>query len=106
MTESQVEPINLFSDVLTLVYHEARHVRFLIEAGYIMPEGWDRIVSLPRNRIEGWRTLQPVRQASRRKSTAFEVTRLFEKRFGQSLGSWRCSTVILTGDTPKLLEDM
>jgi hypothetical protein len=85
MAEAQLAAVGLFADGLSLVYHEARHVRFLVKADYVPAGGWERLISLPKNRVEAWKQLQPIRQAARRKSTAREAATVFQKRFGPSL---------------------
>ncbi len=85
MDEAQVDTVKLFADGLTLVYHEARHVRFLIKAGHVSATGWEHVVSMPRDRVKAWRELQSVRQGARCSSTAREAARLFEERLGHTL---------------------
>jgi len=75
----------LLVDGLTLVYHEARHVRFLIEKGYLPSEGWEQLVSLPRNRVEAWRQLQPIRKAALGASTTAHAAALFERKLRRSV---------------------
>jgi len=86
MAKRIADSVKLFADGLTLVYHEARNVRFLIEKDHRSGTGWDRLVSLPKNRVEAWRALQPVREAARSKPTARDAAEVFQERFGRSLG--------------------
>jgi hypothetical protein len=60
-------------------------VRFLIKAGHLATAGWEKLVSLPKNRVQAWRELQSVRQDARAKATAREAARVFEQRFGRSI---------------------
>jgi len=80
-----IDPIRLFSDGLALLYHEARHVRFLIEKGYVEPLGWERVVSLPRNRVEAWKQVRSTRETAQQRPTARDAAGVFQKRFGKSL---------------------
>lgn len=78
--------MKLYTDGLTLVYHEARHVRFLIRDRYLDPAGWDSFVSfLARGRVEAWKQIQPFREASYRKLTVVDATLVFSQRFGRDL---------------------
>ncbi len=77
--------MKLLTDGLSLLYHEGRHVRFLIKGGYLPPTGWEKLVSLPRNRVDAWKELQSVRQAARSRSSAREAVEIFQKRFGRSV---------------------
>lgn len=83
--EGSAGVISLLSDGLALVYHEARHVRFLIRARHRPGAGWEQLVSLPRNRVEAWRAIWPVRESAARRPHAGDAARLFEERFGRSL---------------------
>ncbi len=84
-SEGSAEVSSLLSDGLALVYHEARHVRFLIRAGHVPAAGWEQLVSLPRNRVEAWRAIWPVRESAPTQPRAGDAARLFEERFGRSL---------------------
>lgn len=85
MTEQQregnAEHISLLADGLALVYHEARHVRFLISAAHLPDAGWERLISLPKNRVEAWRMMRSVRVAAASRPRGTEAARLFETRF-------------------------
>ena len=85
MYNPEINALDLFIDGLTLIYHEARHVRFLIEKGYVTPVGWERIVSLPRNRVEAWRKLHPLREAAKKTATAASAAALFEIKLGRNI---------------------
>ena len=80
-----VDPLRLHADGLTLVYHEARHVRFLIKREYLASTGWENLRSLPRNRCDAWKHLQPLRQAAQLKQTAAEAAAVFRQCFHQGL---------------------
>jgi hypothetical protein len=79
--EFKAEHIGLIADGLALVYHEARHVRFLISAAHIPGAGWEQLVSLPKNRVEAWRVIRPVRQSAASRLRAADAGRLFEACF-------------------------
>ena len=80
------DAIKFLADGLTLVYHEARNVRCLIEKRHLTRDGWERLISsLPKDRGEAWEVLQTHRKAARSVSTADKVAQVFEKRFGCSL---------------------
>ncbi len=84
MDRLHVDSLKLFVDGLTLVYHEARNVRFLIKDG-LPAVGWENLISLPRNRVEAWKELQSVRQAARSRSSARKAVEVFQERFRSSL---------------------
>jgi hypothetical protein len=79
------DAVKLFADGLTLVYHEARNVRFLIKGDHLEREGWERLLNLPSDRVKAWKDLQFLRKAARGKLTADEVSQVFEKQFGRGL---------------------
>ena len=79
------DAVKLFADGLTLVYHEARNVRFLIKGDHIEREGWERLLNLPSDRVKAWKDLQSLRKAARGKLAADEVSQVFEKQFGRGL---------------------
>ena len=85
MTEQQREAnakhMSLLADGLALVYHEARHVRFLISAAHLPDAGWEQLVSLPKNRVEAWRVIRSVRVSAAGRPRATDAARLFEARF-------------------------
>lgn len=56
--------LDAFVGWLSLAYHEARNVRHLIRGGHLTAERFDRLRSLPTNRDDAWRAIQPVRQAA------------------------------------------
>jgi hypothetical protein len=79
------DAIRLLADGLALVYHEARHARHLVKAGHISPIGWDRLLSLPTNRVDAWRAIQAIRKKAAYSATAASASSTFEQRFGKSL---------------------
>jgi hypothetical protein len=85
MNFSASTQLKLLADGLALVYHEARHARHLVKAGYISPAGWEHILGLPANRVEAWRTVQAVRQAAGEAENASNAAGCFEQRFKKSV---------------------
>jgi hypothetical protein len=81
------DAVKLLADGLTLVYHEARHVRHLVRASHLSATGWERLLSLPTNRVAAWRTLQDTRKAAAEAQTVQKAAGRFEKRFAMSLAS-------------------
>lgn len=81
---SETDPLPLPVDGLALVYHDARHVRFLIEKGFVPAEGWDQIRSLPRNRVEAWRVIAPLRKKANETGNAEQAAALFTLHFKHS----------------------
>lgn len=79
------ELLTLFSDGLSLVYHEGRHVRFLIKGGHLPGAGWEKLVGLPKNRVEAWKAVQAARQTAAQRPTAALASAVFEKHFGRDL---------------------
>lgn len=46
---------------VSLVYHEARNVRHLIQCGVIEQDPWKLVVALPGNKYKAWRAIQDIR---------------------------------------------
>jgi hypothetical protein len=87
MSEHSSHPIQELSDYVSLLYHEARNVRHLIRAGYVSVEGWEKIISLPTNREEAWKVIQPTRSSAKQASSATRCLRMFEQRFDSDLNA-------------------
>jgi hypothetical protein len=85
MALSTPDAVKLLADGLALVYHEARHARHLVKAGYLSTAGWERLLSLPTNRVQAWSVIQTVREAAAEARTASEAAVRFERRFAKSL---------------------
>jgi hypothetical protein len=66
---------------VALLYHEARNVRHLVRAGFINKDRWRYLVSLPVNRDDAWREIEPFRAAARTAASADDVVSVFEERF-------------------------
>jgi hypothetical protein len=75
----------LFADGLALVYHEARHVRHLIRAGFIADDSWSAFTMLAANRVVAWQQLQAQRMVASIETTAALATAVFEARFDKDL---------------------
>ena len=87
MAEQSSHPKRELSDYVSLLYHEARNVRHLIRAGHVSAEGWEKIISLPNNRDEAWKVIQPIRSSSKQAESASECLRVFEQRFDADLNA-------------------
>ena len=80
------EFIGPFADYVTLVYHEARNVRKLVQGGFLDGKPYERITHhLPKNRWDAWRKLQPLRVAAKKARSAREAERIFHDKFGKDL---------------------
>ena len=81
-----IEHLPQLVDYTTLVYHEARNVRHLIDAQAVEPEKWDRLRSLlPRNKNEAWEKLQDIRSKAQQAKSVQTALLLFEQRFNVTL---------------------
>jgi hypothetical protein len=87
MTITKTESVKLLADALALVYHEARNARHLVKNGYLLPNGWEQLLSLPTEKFEAWRAVQVVREDAANAITADKAIVQFEKRFGKNLAS-------------------
>ena len=87
MAKQSSNPTWVLPDYVSLLYHEARNVRHLIRAGHISAEGWEKIVSLPNNRDEAWKVIQPFRNSAKEMESASECLRVFEQRFEANLSA-------------------
>lgn len=85
MEKIKVDPLRLFADGLTLVYHEARNVRHLVRDGHLPPTGWEKIRGLSANPVEAWKQLQPLRERARSRPGARHAASEFEKQFHRGL---------------------
>lgn len=79
------DAVKLLADGLALVYHEARHVRHLVKAGFLPASGWERLLSLPTNRVKAWQAIQDVRKNAADSKTPLQATRQFEQRYSRNL---------------------
>jgi hypothetical protein len=88
----------MLCDLVALVYHESRNVRHLIRQDLLDRERWRYLVALPRDRLDAWKEIAPLRDKAKEAPSAEAVLRLFEVRFhvalrdvGQMLGhrNWR-----------------
>lgn len=79
--------IPTFADLVTLLYHEGRNVRHLIEGGKLSDD--TKFLSLrdglARNRDEAWKQIQPLRQKAADAWSSREVLRVFERKFELNL---------------------
>lgn len=103
MAEAGLDPITLFADGPTLVYHEARNVRHLIKKGHVPSAEWQTLVSsLSADPVEAWRQLQPVRGAARVRPSAEEAAEVLRDGSVRVLMSWRHCSKIRIGNTRRL----
>lgn len=84
---STTDAVKLLADGLALIYHEARHAQHLVRAGHMSATGWERLLSLPANRVEAWRSILAVRETAADKQTAGQAAERFEHRFGKSVAN-------------------
>ena len=79
------EAPQLLADGLALVYHEARHVRHLIEWQHLTATGWEKFSSLASNRVKAWLAIQQVRSEAAQSIHSDNATQLFNDRFQKNL---------------------
>jgi len=77
--------MQLLADGLALVYHEARHVRHLIKPGFLAQEGWERFTSLPADRVDAWRAMQPLRDKAAAADSPTAAASVFTTAFHKDL---------------------
>jgi hypothetical protein len=73
--------IQLLADGLALVYHEARHVRFLTTAGHLPLEPWAAFIDLPRSRIDAWRAILPWRKSAAQQTSGAAAAEVFRSEY-------------------------
>lgn len=76
---------SLFINYTSLLYHEARNVRFLIKARHFGEGKFASLVSLPTNREKAWRAMAEVRRSAGTTGATSGAVRAFEGRFHVSL---------------------
>jgi hypothetical protein len=70
-------------DLVCMVYHEARNVRFPIEAGRVPDaDRFARLVALPRPRPAAWQQMQSLRTKAMRVKPGTSVSEIFETAYG------------------------
>jgi hypothetical protein len=82
---SPADALALFADGLALVFHEARHVRHLIKAGFVPAISWSALTMLAANRVVAWRQIQPQRMSASKEAEAAQAAAVFEARFNKGL---------------------
>ena len=80
-TVEQAEAIQLLADGLALVYHEARHVRFLVSEGHLPLEPWGALIDLPREGVEAWRAILPWRKKAATETSGAAAVEVFRKEY-------------------------
>lgn len=92
----------LFIAYVSLLYHEARNVRFLIREGHFQKGEFPVLVSLPTNRDKAWIAMAEVRRDSAAAATIGGAVQYFEDYFRVSLeqlavlfahGGWKHSQI-------------
>ncbi len=81
----RLRAIPFFADMLALLYHEARHVRWLKKDGHGGLEKYASLINLASNKYEAWRQVQPCRAKGRECSSAKDAERVFRRRFAVGL---------------------
>lgn len=54
--------VHAFLDLVTLTYHEARNVRWLIRAGFAELGAYEPLLQLAKNKFAAWEQLRPLRE--------------------------------------------
>lgn len=74
-------------DVLALLYHEGRNVRYLVKHKYMIidPKFLSLTVQLANNRIDAWKQIQYLRKKAAIMQTGENTKRVFERQFKLSL---------------------
>jgi hypothetical protein len=83
---NNVDIISPFADLVTLLYHEGRNVRHLVNKGYKIDSKFlslrDR---LAKNRYQAWKQIQPLRLKACKARSGKEVELIFEQQFNLPL---------------------
>jgi hypothetical protein len=78
--------LEIFADLVTLVYHKGRNVRHLIRAGRIEgPQRYGHLTDLPPKRKEAWKALQKLRNAAKMRTNAKRIADVYFRHFGLTL---------------------
>lgn len=77
--------MKFLAEYVSLLYHEARNARHLPQDDYFSRTGWERILSLPKNRDEAWKEIQSTRQKARQALSVNDLICIFVRRFGVDL---------------------
>lgn len=78
--------ISSFADLVTLLYHEGRNVRHLVEKdSTVYPKFLPLRNGLAKNRCEAWKQIQPLRLEASKAQLARQVEQIFERRFNLTL---------------------
>jgi hypothetical protein len=79
-----MEPL---ADLVCTLYHEARNIRFPLQAGLITHnevQQYKLLTSLPKNREDAWGQMQPLRIAA--SAVSGSLSTVYEKKFGLTVG--------------------
>jgi len=99
---SHVSLLDELTDLVTLIYHEARNVRHLVRAKVVESAEWKYLIALPTNRYEAWAEMQEVRRSARLEPTAADVLQQVERRFRVDRCP-SCAQVALAGQATESL---
>jgi len=83
--DADSEYLHALVGYVSLVYHEARNVRHLIQCGVIEQDPWKLVVALPGNKYKAWRAIQDIRAKAEGSASYKEALIVFERRFRVSL---------------------
>lgn len=79
------DEFNVLCNYVALIYHESRNVRHLLSKGFLNPEPWRFVVSLPTNRDDAWREIAPLRDKAQQNLSVDGALNVFKSRFHVSL---------------------
>jgi hypothetical protein len=73
-------------DLICLLYHEARNVRYPIKAGKIQDgDKYGKLINLPNNKYQAWRHMSKVRTKAIATQVPADASKVFKREFGLSL---------------------
>jgi len=84
------DPFGAFSDLLCLVYHEARYAAQRFPRDVLGGYRSDRFPPLSMTSRRAWDMMSPVRATARRSTTVQEVERTFAEWYGTGLAGLEC----------------
>lgn len=73
----------VLADIVCLIYHEARNIRWPIRAGKLVPSPqFEKLLQLPDNSREAWRQMRRAREVASNAQSAVAVAGIFEAQYG------------------------
>lgn len=72
-------------DYISLLYHEARNVRFLVRAKHVDADRFSGVLQLAQNRNEAWAQLGELRRQAKKLNRAAQIEAVYVRRFGLDL---------------------